>query len=326
MYFEPQVKEKKEDFFNFEVLQNELKKALEDKTVPLIAVSGLRRTGKTSLIRVVLNSLKKKYVWMDGRSISSQNSFFRHLMDETEKLRTFKIKGIAIKGVEIGLDYSRKGLDYLNKHKAVLVVDEAQLLKRMRLDNIIAFIYDNYPAIKIVLSGSEVGMLMNFLGKNNAKAPLYGRAVLELQTHRLDEESANLFLSQGAKQAKIILKEEEVNEAIKRLDGIIGWLTKYGWLRLRNGHKGALKKAIEEGKVVAREEFLKFAAIAEGKYKAIMKALKDGGARWNEIKQQTSISDKQLYSALKRLADCGFIEKKEGVYTIADPLLETAIQ
>jgi AAA+ ATPase superfamily predicted ATPase len=55
MYFSPQVKEKKEDFFNYELMQEELKKAIADRLVPLIAIYGLRRTGKTSLIRVVLN-------------------------------------------------------------------------------------------------------------------------------------------------------------------------------------------------------------------------------------------------------------------------------
>ena len=48
MYFNPQVKEKREDFFNFETLQDELKSVIENKMIPLIAVSGLRRTGKTS--------------------------------------------------------------------------------------------------------------------------------------------------------------------------------------------------------------------------------------------------------------------------------------
>lgn len=324
MYFNPQVKDNRGDFFNFEVIQEELKRAIEDKLVPLIAVYGLRRTGKTSLIRVVLNSMDKKYVWIDSRNISSRDEFHKKLLDEIDKFRRFRVEKLILKGVGLSLNFMKKGLDYLNKHKFVLVIDEAQLLKKLHLDNSIAYIYDNFPNIKIVISGSESGMLKNFLGKNNARAPLYGRAVLELQTNRLDRESGFIFLREGAKQAKINFTDEEILTAIKALDGIIGWLTKYGWYRLKHAPKESLRRTVEEGKALSKEEFVKFATKAETRYKKIMKSIK-GGAKWDEIKNQTQISDKQLYSMMNRLIDSGFVEKSEGVYTIADPLLEAAL-
>lgn len=324
MYFNPQVKNNREDFFNFEVLQDELKKAIQDKTTPLTAVYGLRRTGKTSLIRVVLHSLRKKHVWIDSRDISSRNDFYKTLSDEIDKHKHFKIDKFTLKGIGLSLNFMKKGLDYLNQHKFVLVIDEAQLLKRLHLDNSVAFIYDNFPNIKIIISGSESGMLKNFLGKSNAKAPLYGRAVLELQTNRLNKEGGFTFLKEGAKQAKINFHDDEIMMAIKELDGIIGWLTKYGWYRLKHSPKESLRRTIEEGSALAKDEFIKFASKAEARYKKIMKSLK-GGARWEEIKQQAQMSDKQLYSMLTRLIDSGFIEKNEGLYTIADPLLEAAL-
>ncbi|MBI5298756.1 MAG: ATP-binding protein [Deltaproteobacteria bacterium] len=324
MYFNPQVKDSKKDFFNFDVLQEELKKAIQDKLAPLIAIYGLRRTGKTSLIRVVLNSMGRKYVWIDSRDISSRDDFHNKLSDEIGKFKRFKMDRLTLKGVGLSLNFMKKGLDYLNKHKMILVIDEAQLLKRLHLDNSIAYIYDNFSNIKVVISGSEAGMLKNFLGKNNAKAPLYGRAVLELQTNRLDKEGGFIFLREGAKQAKMDFTDEEILTAIKELDGIIGWLTKYGWYRLKHSPKESLKSTIEEGKVLAKEEFMKFAVKAEARYKKMMRSIK-GGAGWDEIKNQISISDKQLYSMLNRLIDNGFVEKKEGIYTIADPLLEVSL-
>ncbi|MBI2335445.1 MAG: ATP-binding protein [Deltaproteobacteria bacterium] len=324
MYFNPQVKDDRADFFNFEVIQEELKRAIEDKMTPLIAVYGLRRTGKTSLIRVVLNFMGKKFIWIDSRNISSQDDFYKTLSDEIDKLKRFRINQFTLKGVNLSLNFMKKGLDYLNKHKFVLVIDEAQLLKRLHLDNSVAFIYDNFPNIKIVISGSESGMLKTFLGKNNANAPLYGRAVFELQTTRLNKESGFTFLKEGAKQARIDFTDEEILTAIKKLDGIIGWLTKYGWYRLRYSPRESLRKTIEDGSTLAKEEFVKFSSKAEARYKKIMKSIKDG-ARWEEIKKQTQISDKQLYSMLNRLIDSGFVEKTEGVYTIADPLLEAAL-
>lgn len=324
MYFDPQAKQKLEDFYNFEVLQQELKKVLEDPHTPLIAVHGLRRTGKTSLIRVVLNASRKKYVWLDGREIVSRNEFFLKLSEEVSKLRRFEIKGISLKGVSWSLDLHKKDLDFLNKQKITLVIDEVQLLKKMKVDYLLASIYDNYPQIKIVVSGSERGMLVNFLGQANAKAPLYGRAVFELSTRRLTKEEGLHFLREGSKKLESPIKEEEILDAIQSLDGIIGWLTKYGWYRLRLPHKTALQKTIEDGKHVAYAEFLSFAARSEKKYLRILKTMKEGD-RWEEIKKQAQTSDTQLGEMLKRMIDYGFVEKAEQTYRISDPLLEASL-
>ncbi|MDI6732239.1 MAG: ATP-binding protein [Candidatus Margulisbacteria bacterium] len=323
MYFDPKTKENIKDFFNFELLREELKNALEDKLIPLIAVHGIRRTGKTSLIRVVLNACKKKYVWIDSRDISLREDFYRKLSDETKKLRKFKISRISIKGIELDIN-SNKDMDYLNKHKTILVIDEAQLLKRFHLDQTIAYIYDNFHNIKIVLSGSDTGMLMGFLGKNNAKAPLYGRAIYELKTYRLNAEDGRKFLLEGSKQLGKQFTPEEIKETIENIDGIIGWLTKYGWHRHKLIHKEALRKTIEEGQAVVKEEFIQFAARAESRYHMIAKVIKYG-ARWEEIIKKTNISNKQLYQMLKRMMDHGFAEKKNHFYQLTDPLLAAAI-
>lgn len=328
MYFSARVKEKKEDFFNFEVLQENLKEAVKNKEIPLIAIHGLRRTGKTSLIKVVLNTIKKKHIWIDGRVIASKSHFNDILVGEIEKFKTFKIEKIGIKGVEFGLGKIKRGLDYLNKKKMSLVLDEAQLLKKFGLDAVLASIYDNYSNIKIIVSGSETGILSSFLGTNNAKAPLYGRAVHEIQTTRLDREGSSMFLKLGAKQAKITISEDDINKTIEKLDGIIGWLTKYGWYRQKKPHRDALAMTIDEGKQIVLDEFMRISAGSE-KYSLIVKSVKNRnrseGARWEELKEKTSISDKQLYTMTKRLIDSGFLLKQNELYTIADPMLEEAI-
>lgn len=324
MYFNPQVKEKREDFFNFEALQQELKGAVENRLIPLIVVSGLRRTGKTSLIRVVLNAIGRKYIWLDGRSILSQEDFYSRLFSEAKKLKLFKLTGFSLKGITLDINLSKDGLEHLNKQGAILVIDEAQLLKRLKLDNAVAYIYDNFPRIKIILSGSETGMLASFIGRDNANAPLYGRAVFELKSQRLIREGSFRFLHEGAKQAKLNFTETEITEAVNGLDGIIGWLTKYGWHRLSISHKQALRKTIDEGKYIVKEEFARFAIRSEKRYWAILGALKQG-AGWGEIMKKVPISSKQLNSMLKRMIAYGFVEKHDQVYTIADPLLEAAL-
>lgn len=174
------------------------------------------------------------------------------------------------------------------------------------------------------LSGSAAGMLMKFLGKGNAKAPLYGRAVREIRTRRLTKEDANRFLTLGARQAKLEFRDLEIADAIGALDGVIGWLTKYGWYRLKYSPRESLRRTVEEGKVIAKEEFLRFASRAEGRYLAIARALK-GGAKWEEVGRSVGVSDKQLYTMLSRLIGGGFVEKKDGIYTLADPMLEAAV-
>jgi AAA+ ATPase superfamily predicted ATPase len=193
------------------------------------------------------------------------------------------------------------------------------------LDRIVAAIYDRYHNIKLILSGSDTGMLGSFLGQNNARAPLYGRAVYEMSTHRLTPEQGRQFLLEGSKQTKNIFKDNEISEAIAALDGIIGWLTKYGWYRIKHPHKKALRKTVEEGKYVIKEEFLKFASRAEQRYTAIVK-LTNEGAEWSEIKQKLSLSDKQLNQMLKRLVDYGYLFKEEKQYKTADPILKVALQ
>lgn len=41
--------------------------------------------------------------------------------------------------------------------------------------------------------------------------------------------------------------------------------------------------------------------------------------------RQMEAIDKQLYSMMNRLLGSGFVEKREGIYVIADPLLEVAL-
>ncbi len=65
MLFDPEPKTKIEDLYNF---RDVLKKLIDliPKTRMFI-VSGLRRTGKTSLIKVALNNLSLPYIYIDTR-------------------------------------------------------------------------------------------------------------------------------------------------------------------------------------------------------------------------------------------------------------------
>ena len=64
MLFDPRPKERREDLYNFD---EELNKLIKSFGEPLIVVSGLRRTGKTSLILTALNISEKPFIYIDLR-------------------------------------------------------------------------------------------------------------------------------------------------------------------------------------------------------------------------------------------------------------------
>ncbi|WP_054843564.1 ATP-binding protein [Vulcanisaeta souniana] len=60
-----------------------------------------------------------------------------------------------------------------NLSQIVIAIDEAQILRMMRgfgkidFTQVLAYTYDNLNNVKVVLTGSEVGLLHDFLGLDN---------------------------------------------------------------------------------------------------------------------------------------------------------------
>ncbi len=69
MIFDITPKQDRKDFFDRE---EEIEKLKELKT-PIILVLGLRRTGKSSLIRISLNELNLPYIYIDLRMFEERN-------------------------------------------------------------------------------------------------------------------------------------------------------------------------------------------------------------------------------------------------------------
>lgn len=329
MYFETAPKRKKADLFNFEHEYWQLTDMLKSSDYKLIVVSGLRRTGKTSLIRVVMNENNFDHIWLDGRSFDSRVEFLGQLAQELKNKKLLPVESIELKGVKFSMEESL--YEMLKKTKGLmLVVDEAQYLSPLKIDRFFAYLYDNLD-IKIILSGSEVGLLNRFIGTEDPKAPLFGRAIGEVKTRRLSKSEGMKFLMDGGRQVGVAIDKTEAEEVVDRLDGIIGWLTLYGWFRKnKHTHEDALKKTLKTGKMMAKEEFHAFLATRKSRkrYSTIMKILKGRELSWSEIKSLMEkkmgypISDMQISMYLEHLLDYCFIEKKEDKYKITDPLIE----
>jgi len=77
MLFSVRPKERREELYDFEKELEELKKGVRE--CPLTVLVGMRRTGKTSLLKVALSELGNPYVHLDTRS--SANSTYRDFMN-----------------------------------------------------------------------------------------------------------------------------------------------------------------------------------------------------------------------------------------------------
>ncbi len=349
MYFDIQPKTEKEDLFGVDAGLQTFISHLQNPSTRMIVIKGLRRTGKTSLLNVALKESKVDYVKIDVREgpFYSRDEFMAFLIKKIrqkigesyiDKVMK-KISGVALSYKEFTAQvfFSKKeNLSFffetlskeLGKRQLILAFDEAQLLKEIHFDFILASIFDNYKNIKLVLTGSEVGLLDNFLGKKEYQAPLYGRAYFEIESRRLNEEDAIRFLQEGSYQIHKTILFHELQDVRENLDGIIGWLTQYGYLRLNVSHEKALERIKEEGKEIVRKEFAAFLQTRKAKqrYMNIVKEIAKGNNIWTILKHNlakagTKVGDSQLVFYLKELIDYGYIEKTNERYSLADPLL-----
>ncbi|MEM4514408.1 MAG: ATP-binding protein [Ignisphaera sp.] len=311
MLFDPKPKRRKEDLFNFDEEFDTLKKFLGE---PLIVVTGLRRTGKTSLILTALEESNNPYIFVDLRgfirswrdlyevlSISvsefmSRISRFRGFLDSLVKILGI-IKGVSVSRLSIEFSWGRDrplltqlftALDNVAEEhgvKVVVVFDELQRAVGgigVAVQNALAYSYDHLRNLSFVISGSEMGVLYRYL--KDSGAPLYGRAYLEVRTRRLRREEAVKFLEEGFNEVNYSISRDKIDEAVDKLDGIIGWLTYYGYSTVFKGRSvgDIWREAIELAKREL-ENFLEY-RVSRERYRKILKLLSSGVREWGRLK------------------------------------------
>lgn len=215
----------------------------------------------------------------------------------------------------------------------MLVLDEAQELGRsnVRFDSIIAYVYD-YLNLRIVVSGSNIGLLYRFLKVRDPEAPPFGRPYLGVKLNRLDEAKAREFLVEGFEMEGINVSNDVVEEALRSFDGIIGWLTYFGYSF--TGTREPVNKIAEKVSRLAVSELehaLKLYGIAKPRYERALRIVASlGRARWREVKRGVEarlgkkVPNNTFYIILKNLIDLGFLEKEE-TYIIPAPVLKSGV-
>ena len=357
MLFDLGVKTRKEDFYDMEHELETLIREFKSPLTRMIVIKGIRRVGKSSLLRVALTEVDTPHLLLDLRAMGllTPEEFYdtfaftlSNFLSRHKKLIELlgKISGIEVMGVKVEFTHKKlttiasilKEIDewaHKENMKVLLVLDEAQELTSIRgFDKLLAHIYDYLNNIKIVLAGSQIGLLNKLLGEGNPESPLYGRAYIEITIDRLPRDKAEDFLKKGFQQANIEVPHHEIAEAVDKLNGIIGWLTYYGYHRLKTKHEEALQKTITEGAKIAAQELQHFLAtrhIARKRYIEVLRII-TRPSRWIEVKKglkaalELEISDKQVTNYLHELVKYGFAIKKDEDYVIADPLLAEAVR
>ncbi len=363
MYFSLEPKTKREDLYNREKELKELENALKDSRITLLI--GIRRIGKTSLLRVFLEEKKKKnypFIFIDCRSFTTGNTinkselniYILDALQKTLKENVFKkllrsVSNIKVSWFEINFNKKSKNqptlaqaLDDLNiilrkaERKLIIAIDEAQNLRfygrgGIEFLNLIARTYDYLESIQFILTGSEVGILHDFLKKDDPKSSLFGRYIKEIKLGRFSKEDSINFLFKGFKQINIKLSKEEIYKAVNILDGLVGYLVMYGYtVKSKSDHKEVLNEALSISQKLVEQELENLFSKSEN-YKFILKAVAYNMKTFSQIKEYINlhsgeISNQTLSNVLKSLVKYSYLEEhyENGfkTYVIPDPIVQ----
>ncbi len=359
MLFDPRPKETRSELFNRE-RELELLTRYVFSGSPLILCLGIRRIGKTSVLKVFINESKYPVLYIDARRLVevgfSKQGLYRLLSEGFTRLRgrftaiieyLKNIRGVVIAGHGVEFNWRSKELsissiltrvnDYAEDTGALFVVaiDEAQYLRFLRGRNkidfrqVIAYSYDNLRRVKFILTGSEVGLLYKFLGFADNSSPLYGRVRDEVVIDRFPREESIKFLEQGFNEVGMSIPRRILEEVVDLVDGIPGWLAYFGYKFTQTGRHDIIDKVFKEAVSVALDE-LRSLHSHSPLYTHILRAIAMGFNHWSSIKRAIeawtgrTIPANTLYRLLTNLIDMNIISKINEEYTFLDPVYKEA--
>jgi AAA+ ATPase superfamily predicted ATPase len=322
--FDLRPKTSRNDLFDRDKELEELRRAVEKK-YPIIALLGIRRIGKTSILKTFLNGAGG--IYLDLRGVYKIVELQERITDSINaSIGTFRkilegIRGISFAGFSVEIRWrgsdsiSLTGLlNEINRktRSFILAFDELQATKppvSAELRDLLAYAYDNLENVTFIVAGSEIGLLRDFLGLEKPNSPLYGRYVYEIYVERLTKEESKEFLMEGFKEEGLIPPSNVIEDAVDYFDGIIGWLAFFG-RRYVDGLRN-LKDLKETAVNLALEELNKL----NTREKLVLKAVALGSRSWAEVRRY--IEEKEGIT-LPKATLTRLIEKLEKLSIIKD--------
>jgi len=357
MLFSPEPKTRRQDLYDFDRELSALVTALRAERLTL--VTGLRRTGKTSLLRVALGEAGVTHLYVDVRLslyagyrdivevfARSLEDLLRREASLADRLRE-ALRGLG--GLEVSLGPPSVRVTFRGRGRLslsdlftrlndlgepmVVAVDEAQELRKanwLRFDRLFAYAYDSLPNVRLVLTGSQFGLLYDFLGLEDPRAPLFGRAFQEVRTRRLSPDEALDFLERGFSESGVRCPGDLMEKAVDAFDGIIGWLTYFGHLYVTGGLRD-LEDVVRAASSLALEELRNLiSSLRSPRYAVILRALAEGRAPWAAIRRRLEdyegrgLNPATVSQLIGTLVKLGVVEEVNGEYAIADPVYRLA--
>lgn len=357
MYFDPQPKTEKADLFDREAELKQFSDAL--LYTSLIVITGLRRSGKTSFMNVALAESNHPYISLDLRGLPynpSRADIVRKLEAAFNRIgrKWFTsmcdalkhVKGVSIVGNAISLDWGKAGVDLADifdkidvwaskqKERFLVAFDEIQLIRGEKgIPRLFAHIVDTDRNVILVVTGSEMGLLFDFLGFEDTGSSLYGRHYTEITMQNFDFGRSEAFLKEGFQQIGLAIDAEVVDYVVQKLDGVVGWLTLFG-ARCRDRNrctKNMVDEVVVEGGKLARAETLKLVKLSK-RYGVVLNFLaKVDVASWTQIKgvlearEHRALPSSTVAGILSTLVKTSLITKTDGQYRLVDPLVMSGI-
>ena len=356
-------KQKRSELFNREEEYEKLNNAINNARI--ILLDGLRRIGKTSLLKVFLNETENLHILIDCRMFYKNNNIkpseinkaiFESIKKEIKghKLKKAfeKLSSISFGGFQLSLNTNKNAktlnlaatLNEINeilhnkKRKFIIAFDEAQYLRYYNKGGeeflqLMAYAYDNLENIIFILTGSEVGLLHEFINIENISAPLYGRYISEITLQRFKRDKSIEFLKKGFEVEKIKLTKNELETAVDELDGIVGYLSMFGFILSKEKNSdfySALNKTKEMAGGLVLKEINSLINLSIN-YGYVLKAISFGMRRYSKIKKfidlnYGGITDTTLSKILSSLVKQNFIQieykKTLKEYSIPDPIIQ----
>ncbi len=327
-------------------------------TSACFSVSGLRRVGKTTLIRSVAASIRDVLpvyhnLWGFGGTVEDL------LSELTDKILATLKKMVGFKGklsefvrsLELSVLFLRykpkkdelprlldsvieRAVDY--GYKVGILLDEFQSFYDPRLLMRLSALRDIFGTkIFITFSGS-VASLKRFI-EADEEAPFYGRLDEKILIEPFNIEQAKMFLRKGFEEKGVEISNEVIELAISNLGGFPGWLVKFGKKMCREKKydittaNTVLRELFNEAKKTIYSEIARVLLDrkAPHKYLKILNYISIRGmAGPTDIVNAGIVRQKSLASEyLNFLTQYGLLKKIDRKYIIPDPLvLRTANQ
>ncbi len=329
-------------------------KQILDSSNHLIMISP-RRFGKTSLIKKVLKSTKRKSLFMDIQLMNSTEDFAAQYLKRiyrvfpsqriTQSIKNFRIiPSLSLNPLNGEMEVTFQGQkntlplleDVLNlaeqlssdKKRLIVVFDEFQEMMKLEkhIDKKLRAILQHHKRINYVFLGSQESMMKEIFEKK--KSPFYHFGSLFL-LQKIEHPYFKEFLKKGL--------EERSDQADKLADKILSFtgghpyytqqlaFIVYNHLLQQKHEKNVVEKAIEETGLIHDYDYERLWANFNNTDKKMMTGLatlKEPPLSSDFLQKQNVKATSTVFSSLNRLMKNGYIVKTESRYEIDDPFFK----